>query len=69
MINVLLQTTIAPAADDWGIQRFSLLRACLSAARDAEGAAVFNVTARDLIRVGQSDLVLSTLYDSDFDQL
>jgi len=69
MINILLQTTIAPDADDWGIARFGLLRHCLSAARDAEGVPVFNVTARDLISVGRPDPVLSTLHESDFHEL
>lgn len=69
MINVLLQTTIAPDADDWGIERFSLLRNYLSAARDADGAPVFNVTGRNLGRTGQRDPVLSTLDESDFHEL
>ena len=69
MINVLLQTTIASNPDDWAIERFSLLRSCLSASRDAEGAPVFNVTARNLVSVGQPDPVLSTLHESNFDEL
>ncbi len=69
MINVLLQTTIAPNADDWGIERFSLLRHSLSASRSAEGDPVFKVTARNLVCVGQPDPVLSTLHESDFDEL
>jgi len=69
MINVLLQTTIASNQDDWGIERFSLLRSCLSASRNADGTPVFNVTARDRVSVGQPDPVLSTLHESDFDEL
>jgi hypothetical protein len=30
LINVLLETTIAPDADDWSIERFALLRQFLS---------------------------------------
>ncbi len=69
MINVLLQTTIAPNPDDWGIERFSQLGKFLAASRDAEDAPVFNVTARNLISVGTPDPVLSALQDSAFDEL
>lgn len=69
MINVLLQTTIAPNPDDWAIERFSRLRSFLSGLRDGDGASVFNVTARNLVSVGSPDPVLSTLHESDFDEL
>ena len=69
MINVLLQTTIAPDPDDWAIERFSLLRAFLAAARDADGARTFRVTARNRAPLGRPDPVLSTLHNSDFDEL
>lgn len=36
-IKVLLQTTIAPTANDWSIDRFSLLAALLRKERDASG--------------------------------
>jgi len=69
MINVLLQTTIAPDPNDWTIERFSHLRAFLSAARDVHDRLLFNVTARNLISPGRPDPVLSALPESDFDEL
>ena len=69
MINVLLQSTIAPDPNDWSIERFSLLQAYLSGARDVDGTPLFNVTARNLLAGGRPDPVLSTLHDSDFDEL
>ena len=69
MINVLLQTTIAPDPNDWCIERFSLLQAYLSGAREVDGTPLFNVTARNLLAGGQPDPVLSALHDSDFDEL
>ena len=69
MINILLQTTIAPDPNDWSIERFSLLHAYLSEAREVDGTPLFNVTARNLLAGGRPDPVLSTLHDSDFDEL
>jgi hypothetical protein len=69
MIKVLLQTTIALNSDDWDIERFSLLRKCLSAARGAHDEPVFDVTSRNLLSAGQPDPVLSKLHESDFDEL
>ena len=69
MFNVLLQSTIETDPDDWSIQRFSLLRACLAATRDADGGPLFNVTARDRAAAGRPDPVLSTLHESDVDEL
>jgi hypothetical protein len=69
MINVLLQSTIETDADDWSIERFSLLRACLAAARGADGEPLFDVTARDRASAGRPDPVLSTLHESDVDEL
>lgn len=68
-INILLQTTIETAKNDWHIGRFSLLRHHLASLKDRDGAAVFNVTARDRGRVGTPDPVLSTLDKSNFDEL
>ncbi len=69
-INILLQTTIPPTEDDWGIERFSLLTEYLSIAKDRNGQPLFNVTARDRSSDATgNDPVLSTLGDSDFDQL
>ena len=69
MINVLLQTTIAPNADDWSIGRFELLRQVLSGSLGSDGKPLFNVTARDRGPVGQPDPVLSKLHESAFDEL
>ncbi|MGY2733844.1 hypothetical protein [Sphingomonas sp. UYP23] len=68
-INILLQTTIETAEDDWHIGRFSLLREHLASLRSSDGDALFNVTARDRGPVGTPDPVLSTLDKSEFDEL
>ena len=60
-INVLLQTTIEPTANDWHIGRFSMLRDYLAALRAADGSPLFVVTARDRDPVGAPDKVLSSL--------
>jgi len=69
LINILLQTTISLNVDDWGIERFSLLAQFLSDSRDVDGKPRFSVTARNRISAGQPDPVLSTLEDSDFDEV
>ncbi|HXD06841.1 MAG TPA: hypothetical protein VN680_12370 [Burkholderiaceae bacterium] len=69
MINILLQTTIKTNADDWGIERFSMLRDFLSESVDSHGRPLFRVTARNRLAVGIPDPILSTLADSDFDEL
>ena len=68
-IRILLQTTIPPAADDWSIARFSLLARSLREQRGADGRPLFEVTARDRDPPGVADSVLSTLDQSEFDQL
>jgi hypothetical protein len=68
-IRVLLQTTIAPIADDWNIGRFSLLRQYLAEAAGAESGARFEVEARDRTAPGAPDPVLSELDRSNYDQL
>jgi hypothetical protein len=69
-INILLQTTIPAIADDWNINRFSLLRVHLSSITDHEGNAVFNVTTRDRESDADgNDRVLTALDTTDFDQL
>ena len=68
-IKVLLQTTIAPAADDWSIARFSLLAALLRRQRDASGRPLFDVTTRDRDALGTPDTLLATLGRSDYHQL
>ncbi len=68
--RILLQTTIPYTRDDWHIGRFSLLAEHLSSLTDETGNYLFNVTTRN--READSDGVdplLSSLEDSDFDQL
>jgi len=67
--RILLQTTIPRIEDDWHIGRFSLLRDYLAGLRDAGGAPLFEVTARDREPPGAPDSVLSTLDRSSFDEL
>ena len=69
MINVLLQTTIGPDAEDWGIERFGMLRDFLSNVRDVDGKLLFGVTGRDRSPAGRPDPILSTLHESSFDEL
>jgi hypothetical protein len=68
-IKVLLQTTIASAADDWSIDRFSRLAALLRQERDASGQLLFDLTMRDRDPLGAPDTVLSKLDRSGYDQL
>ncbi len=68
-IRILLQTTILKNEDDWYIGRFSLLRDYLASLK-SDGKPLYQVTARDRQSpAGQNDPVLSTIEDSDFDQL
>ncbi len=69
-INILLQTTIPFAEDDWHIGRFSLLRRHLESLKGESGEPLYRVTARDReIDENGSDKVLSELDKSDFDEL
>jgi hypothetical protein len=68
-VNVLLQTTIEPTANDWHIGRFSMLRDYLAALTAADGSRLFQVTARDRDPIGAPDSVLSSLDRSAHDQL
>lgn len=69
-IRILLQTTIPTTEDDWSIERFSLLRDYLASLKDEDGNPLCEVTARDREEDAQgNDPVLSTLGDSDFDEL
>lgn len=69
-INILLQTTISPTDDDWHIGRFSLLREHLAKLADEQGRQLYQVTARDrAVSAPEDDPVLSTLDQSDFDEL
>lgn len=68
-IRILLQTTIPATEDDWHIGRFSMLRETLAGLRDADGAPLIEVTARDRDTATGPDAVLSTLDQSDYDEL
>ncbi len=68
-VRILLQTTVPPRENDWHIGRFSLLRDYLSGLADSAGAPLFAVTARDRAQPGAPDPVLSTIDESDFDEL
>jgi hypothetical protein len=69
-IHILLQTTIPFADDDWHIGRFSLLRDELSSMKDEAGNQLCEVTARNReADAAGNDPVLSTLDQSDFDEL
>jgi hypothetical protein len=67
--RILLQTTIAPTADDWSIARFSKLGRLLTTQVGPDGQQLYDVTSRDRDPPGSPDGVLSTLDQSDFDQL
>src|SRR5262245_47587997 len=68
-INILLQTTIEPAINDWHIGRFSMLREYLASLSDPAGNPLFDVTARDRDPIGAPDPVLSSLDRSGYDEL
>lgn len=69
-VKILLQTTIPHTDDDWHIGRFSLLTEHLRSLTDEDGYPKYHVTARNR-EAGPDgvDPVLSTLDQSDFDQL
>ena len=69
-IKILLQTTIPtpPDGEDWGIARFAMLADFLRDQRDAAGAPLFDVTARDRDPLPAPPAVLSTLDASDYDE-
>jgi hypothetical protein len=68
-IRILLQTTIPGIEDDWNISRFSMLRDYLAGLTDEDGAPLCDVTARDRSAPGSPDPILSTIDQSDYDQL
>jgi hypothetical protein len=68
-IRILLQTTRPTIEDDWHVGRFSMLRDMLAGLRDSDGAPMTRVTARDRDTATGPDPVLSTLDESDYDQL
>jgi hypothetical protein len=67
--KILLQTTIPTTEDDWSIARFSRLVALLREQSDQRGTPLYHVTMRDRDERGRPDSVLSTIDESDFDQL
>jgi len=69
-IKVLLQTTIPMTEDDWHIERFSMLRDYLASLQDEAGNPLCEVVARnrEADAIG-NDPVLSTLDQSDFDEM
>ena len=68
-IRILLQTTISGVEDDWHIGRFAMLRDMLAGLKDASGAPLTRVTARDRDTAIGPDPVLSTIDTSDYDEL
>jgi hypothetical protein len=69
-INILLQTTIPAIADDWNIDRFSLLRDHLASLTDKSGEPLYKVTTRNReVNADGNDAVLSALDTTDFDEL
>src|SRR6266849_4780457 len=69
-INILLQTTIPAIADDWNINRFSLLRDHLASLRNENGEPFCKVTARNReVNADGNDATLSVLDTTDFDEL
>lgn len=69
-IRILLQTTIPAIDDDWNISRFTRLREHLTTLTDDEGRLLCEVTARNRETNAEGDdAMLSTLDESDFDEL
>jgi len=70
MTHILLQTTIPYKEDDWHVGRFSLLTEHLRSLTDEDGNALYDVTTRNREEDAEGvDPLLSTLDESDFDQL
>ena len=69
-IRILLQTTIAAIADDWNIDRFSLLNEHLASLKDEAGRSLYQVTARNReTKAAGNDEVLTNLDNTNFDEL
>jgi hypothetical protein len=68
-IKILLQTTIPTTADDWSIGRFGLISQFLREQRGERGNPLFEVVSRDRDALGAPDRVMSTLDQSDFDEM
>src|ERR1051325_6805342 len=69
-IKILLQTTIPAIADDWNIDRFSLLRDHLGSLTDETGKPLCDVMVRNREdNADGDDAVLSVLDTTDLDEL
>ena len=69
-IHILLQTTIPPVADDWNIDRFSLLREHLASIKNDDGTPAYKVTGRNReLDAEGNDALLSVLDTTDVDEL
>lgn len=69
-VKILLQTTIPSVEDDWNIGRFSLLKRHLESLKNKDGQPLYDVAGRDRQDDEKGDdPVLSTLDESDFDEL
>jgi hypothetical protein len=69
-IRILLQTTIPTTEDDWSIARFSFLHNYLASLIRPSGEPLCEVVSRDRqANEDGDDPILSSLHDSDFDQL
>ena len=68
-INVLLQTTIEGAENDWHVGRFSMLGEYLASLKASDGSTLFRITARNRGEVGAPDPVLSSLDRSVYDEV
>jgi hypothetical protein len=69
-IRILLQTTIPTTVEDWSIARFSLLHQSLASLQDESGNLLCEVVSRDRESNARGDdPILSTLEQSDFDEL
>jgi hypothetical protein len=67
-VKILVQTTIPRRADDWSVESLALMRRELASIEDA--GLRFDVVARNRATDSSApDPVLSTLHESDFDEL
>ena len=67
--RILIQTTIPHIQDDWHVGRFSRLTDYLAGLKGPDGAALYEVTARNRAQAGAPDPVLSQMDHQGFDQL
>jgi len=69
-VHILLQTTIPFVADDWNIDRFSLLRDHLSSIKDDRGDSLYKITTRNReTNAAGNEVMLSVLDETDVDEL